>query len=180
MSTINLIIWEENRLDFRLRTICGDDIENLRLWKNQNKASFFLKEDITPDQQKHWYQGIRNREQDFMFIVEQKDGGEWQEVGCMGIRKLADEGCIDAYNIIRSRRIEPASFKMSDAFRVMLSFSVNQYSEFPVRCKVLCNNPAVEWYKNNNFSVVGSNGDYILLELDKETLKDLRITIKNK
>ena len=180
MSTANPTIWAENRSDFRLRAICKDDIENLRIWKNENKVSFFMKEDITQEQQAQWYRDICKREHDFMFVVEQKVESDWEEVGCMGIRKREAEKCIDAYNIIRSRRIEPTSFKMSEALSVMLAFAANQYSEMPILCRVLRNNPAVEWYKKNNFSIVSRKADYFLLELDKKTLSDLRINVINK
>ncbi|MBL0274393.1 MAG: hypothetical protein IPQ06_15310, partial [Chitinophagaceae bacterium] len=70
--------------DMRLRTIEKKDIENLRTWKNENKTSFFLNQDITPEQQEKWYGMFITREHDYMFIVEQHVGNEWKEIGCMG------------------------------------------------------------------------------------------------
>lgn len=166
--------------DLRLRTIGKEDIENLRIWKNTNKGSFFLNQDITSTQQEKWFENFRERDDDFMFIVEQKVAADWKEIGCLGFRKLADEGCVDAYNIIRAIKIEPASFTMSDAFRLMLAFADSLYQDLPIRCKVLVNNPAVEWYKKNDFSVVDRVGDeYYLMELSKDSLKNYNLIIKN-
>ena len=113
-----------------------------------------------------------------MFIVEQNVAKEWKAIGCMGFRQLEDEGSVDAYNIIRARKIEPASFTMSDAFRIMLAYAVSLFPGLPVRCKVLSLNPAVEWYKKNHFSVITVVDDYNLMELEKESLKNIDVSIK--
>ena len=172
MQNKNLILLSADHPDFRLRSIGKADIENLRNWKNQNKNSFFLKREITQEQQEKWYGNFVNREQDHMFIVEQQVGSDWKEIGCMGFRKLEEEGCIDGYNIIRARKIEPSSFTMSDAFRTMLAYAASLYADWPLRVKVLSNNPAVEWYKKNHFTTITSENEYVLMELAKESLKN--------
>lgn len=178
MDNSNLILSLTGHTDFRLRSIGKQDIENLRTWKNDNKTSFFLNQDITPEQQEKWYGNFVNRDNDYMFVVEQKTAGEWEKIGCMGFRKLDEEGCIDAYNIIRSRKIEPASFTMSDVFRTMLAYAASVFPDLPIRCKVLSKNPAVEWYKKNSFSIVAPVDDYYLMELAKDTIKNLDWSIK--
>jgi RimJ/RimL family protein N-acetyltransferase len=162
---------------FRLRAIDGDDLENLRLWKNANKNSFFLRRDIEPAEQEKWFEGFSSRDDDHMFIVEQAVGGNWEPIGCMGFRLLEDEGCVDAYNIIRSRKLEPASFTMADCFRTMLKYAASKYPAPPIRCKVLRENPAVAWYEKNGFSIVVSPPEYHLMELDKKTLDSVLIEV---
>jgi len=180
MNDKNIVLSVAEFPDLRLRTIGKEDIENLRIWKNTNKGSFFLNKDITSAQQEKWFENFRERGDDYMFIVEQKVAEDWKEIGCLGFRKLADEGCVDAYNIIRAIKIEPASFTMSDAFRLMLAFADSLYENLPIRCKVLVNNPAVEWYKKNDFSVVDRVDDeYYLMELSKDSLKNFNLIIKN-
>ena len=154
MLNNNLILSSPAHPDLRLRTIEKPDIENLRTWKNENKNSFFLNQDITPEQQEKWYGNFINRDNDYMFMVEQNTAKEWKAIGCMGFRNLEDEGAVDAYNIIRAQKIEPASFTMSDAFRIMLAYAVSLFPALPVRCKVLSRNPAVMWYQKNEFSIV--------------------------
>jgi hypothetical protein len=180
MNDKNLILSLAGHPDLRLRAIGREDIENLRIWKNKNKGSFFLNRDILPEEQEKWFAAFAARDEDFMFVVEQKTDEDWQSIGCLGFRRLADEGCVDAYNIMRAVKIEPSSFTMSDAFRLMLAFAAERYPDLPIRCKVLCGNPAVEWYKKNDFSIVERVGDdYYLMELAKDSLKNCSVIISN-
>lgn len=164
--------------DLRLRAIDKSDIENLRNWKNENKNSFFLKQEITREQQERWYESFSEREHDHMFIVEQLVGEYWSAIGCMGFRKLAEEGSVDGYNIIRSRKIGTASFNMSEAFRLMLAYAASVYPDLPVRVKVLSGNPAVAWYEKNDFSILNEQDGYYAMELDKNSLNDFKHFIK--
>ena len=173
----NAIVSSAGNFDFRLRMIDEADIEDLREWKNLNKASFFLKSDITPQQQAKWYARFTARDGDFMFVVEQDVEGVWEKIGCMGFRVLPDEGCMDAYNIIRSRKIEPAAFTMKDPFRTMLAFANELYEDLPIRCKVLSGNPAVRWYEKNKFFKLEEADGYYLMELDKSSIKDLELVV---
>ena len=178
MHDKNLILSLTTHPDLRLRTIDKRDIENLRKWKNENKTSFFLKQEITAEQQEKWYSGFVNREHDHMFVVEQKSGEEWKKIGCMGFRKLDEEECIDGYNIIRAIKIEPASFSMSDAFRGMLAFAGSKYPELPIRVKVLSHNPAIGWYEKNGFAIIGREADHVLMEINKDLLTTIDWSIK--
>jgi hypothetical protein len=181
MHDKNLILSSAEHPDLRLRAIGQGDIENLRNWKNKNKGSFFLNRDILPEEQEKWYAAFSKRDEDYMFVVEQRTDDGWQSIGCMGFRKLTDEGCVDAYNIMRAVKLEPSTFTMSEAFRMMLAFADQKYPDLPIRCKVLCANPAVEWYKKNDFSIVDRIGDeYYLMELSKDALKNCNVDISNK
>jgi hypothetical protein len=173
MAVENLILTLSGHPDLRLRTITKNDIENLRNWKNANKNSFFLNQDITATQQEEWYGKFANKPGDHMFIVEQNVDDEWQSIGCMGFRKLDDEGYVDAYNIIRAHKIEPASFSMSDAFKGILAYAVSLYPGHPLQVKVLSHNPAVSWYEMNGFNIIGSKSDHVVMELDKKVLSNV-------
>ena len=180
MDDKNLTLSTAEHPDLRLRAIDREDIENLRIWKNKNKGSFFLNRDILPEEQAKWFEGFAARDEDFMFVVEQMVDGEWQSIGCLGFRRLADEGCVDAYNIMRASNPAPGTFTMSDAFRLMLAFAAGKYEELPIRCKVLCENPAVEWYKKNSFSIVENvRNEYYLMELEKDSLQNCRLIISD-
>jgi len=181
MSDKNVILSAAEHADLRLRAIGREDIENLRVWKNKNKGSFFLNRDILPEEQEKWFEAFSERDEDFMFVVEQSVNDSWETIGCMGFRRLADEGCIDAYNIMRGSNPAPASFAMSDAFRLMLAYAASLYPDLPIQCKVLCKNPAVEWYQKNNFSIVGErSGEYYLMELAKDSLQNISVNISDK
>jgi ribosomal protein S18 acetylase RimI-like enzyme len=164
--------------EYRLRSINEGDIEDLRVWKNLNRKSFFLKDEITPEQQSAWFVALSHRENDQMFVVEQHVAEDWEKIGCMGFRALDDEGCVDAYNIIRSQKIEPANFVFADPFRLMLAYAGSLY-QLPIRCKVLTENPAVQWYERNGFAKIGEGDGYVLMELDKDLIKDLEFKKTN-
>jgi hypothetical protein len=179
MSNINITLNIPKHPDLRLRSIHHPDIENLRRWKNANKQSFFLAEDITAEQQEKWYSVFSQRVHDHMFIVEQETADGWKSIGCMGFRRLEDESCVDGYNIIRAERIEPASFTMSDAFLAMLAYAAHQYPALPLQVKVLSHNPATSWYEKNGFHVIEQRDDHVLMELDTSVLQHIEWTIKS-
>lgn len=170
-----MIIEPAGGAEFRIRDIDEEDIDDLRQWKNLNKNSFFLKEEITAEQQAGWFAKFREQKDDRMFVVEQRVDGEWEKIGCMGFRLLEDEGCVDAYNIIRSRKVEPADFVFADPFKLMLAYAASRYS-LPLRCKVLSGNPAVEWYERSGFSKKEEREGYFLMELDRTVIDNLRGT----
>lgn len=163
----------------RLRGISKEDIENLRVWKNRNKTTCFLNEEISPEQQQKWYEKFSRQDHDYMFVVEQKVGEDWKGIGCMGFRRLEMEATIDAYNIIRAEKFEPALFTMGNAFLLMLAYAASLFNKLPVQSKVLVNNPAVEWYQKNSFSIVKTINNYYLMELNKEVLEKINWEIKN-
>jgi hypothetical protein len=178
MPVKNVILGLEDDSTLRLRCISPTDIEKLRLWKNTNKGTCFLNDDISPQQQEEWYYNYCKKDADFMFMVEQKIEGDWKEVGCMGFRKLQTEGCVDAYNIIRAAKYEPASFTLGDAFCIMLAYAGSLYGLMPLRSKVLKKNPAVEWYKKYHFFIAGTESTYYLMEIDKTALTKYNWKIK--
>ena len=174
----NKTVTDERFPEMRLRMIDVADIEDLREWKNANKGSFFLRQDITSEQQGEWYAKFREQEDNFMFVVEQLLGQQWEKIGCMGFRYLPDENCVDGYNIIRSRKIGDASFSMSDAFRTMLAHADSVYPDMPLRVKVLSENPAVAWYERNGFTTIGARDGYYLMEVDKQQLEDVNLAVE--
>ncbi|MGQ0739698.1 MAG: GNAT family N-acetyltransferase [Bacteroidota bacterium] len=178
MSSKSLILFLAGHTDLQMRTIGKSDIENLRAWKNTNKHSFFLNQDITPAQQEKWYEAFSAREHDHMFVVEQLAENKWTCIGSMGFRKLEEESCVDAYNIIRAVKIEPASFTMSEAFLGMLAYADSLYPGLPIRVKVLNQNPAVSWYQRNGFTVIGTMTHYYLMELNKDSLSNINWSVK--
>ena len=128
-----------------------EDLELLRTWKNANRASFFHQEEILPEQQAAWFAALCEREDDFMFVVE--EGGA--AVGCMGVRAL--DGTADVYNVIRGRPEAGGRGVMSRALAAMVGFARLRL-DAPVTARVLRFNPAVSWYRKNGF-VVGETHD---------------------
>jgi ribosomal protein S18 acetylase RimI-like enzyme len=143
-----------------LRTIETADIEDLRLWKNANSLSFFLKEKISPEGQKEWFKGYLARPQDFMFLVESGD----LRAGCMGFRIL--EEAADCYNIIGAPASQGLGI-MQAAILLMCSFIRNEYTK-EIICLVLKENPALDWYLKFGYRILSEYSDHYKLELDTE------------
>ncbi len=161
---INVVLFIKDTTDLRLRSIEKRDIEDLRIWKNSNRSSFFYKQEITPDAQIEWYQRYIHREDDYIFIVEVLNNDTWKKIGCLGFRVV--EGNIDLYNIIRGQRIEARS-SMREAMYILLAYISEKYS-YPIKCDVLVDNPAVEWYNKCGFSIRECRGDYYIMEFEKD------------
>lgn len=157
----------------RLIEIQKSDLANLRIWKNHNKFSFFYQEDITQEEQKKWYEDFCNRDNDFMFIVEEKKK-TFVPIGCMGFR--VKNGEIDLYNIIRGEKSDKKEASMKNAMVLMLNYIFDEYN-YTVKCDVLKNNPAVEWYKSCGFAISEDLGYYVM-EIKRENVPKLDIMVE--
>ena len=133
-----------------------DDVETLRINKNLNKNSFFLKEDISPEDQKKWFESHLSREDDFMFIC--FDPSDNIKFGSIGFRIL-DEN-IDFYNIMR---FCPSKISMSDCLKELIETSLNLFPGKRVQVRVLKNNPAVDWYKKVGFKIDGEENNFVVM-----------------
>ena len=126
-----------------LRSVEPPDCENLRVWKNENRRSFFYQNLISPDEQMAWFRAYRERPDDHMFIVSGPP-----DVGCMGFR--LEDGPVDVHNVIRGGAGAGRRGEMRDALHLMCSYAMTRYA-CEVGCKVLIENPAVAWYERCGF-----------------------------
>jgi ribosomal protein S18 acetylase RimI-like enzyme len=149
--------------DIALRCIGPGDLENMRRWKNANRSSFFHQAEISVDQQERWYHDYCLREDDYMFVVEEKAPEGFRPVGCVGFRILAD--CVDIYNIMRGEARSNAHARLGDAVVLMCSY-IQSICEKQITCKVLSNNPAVGWYVSLGFSIRNEQDNYYNVDLD--------------
>jgi RimJ/RimL family protein N-acetyltransferase len=147
--------------DFGLRTITDADLDNLRVWKNATRLSFFHQQEILPDQQQTWYSGYQQRPHDYMFVV----SAAGRSIGCMGIRLCEQEW--DVYNVILGEPEFRRRGLMSMAFRRMLQFALAA-RKLPITLKVLKTNPAVAWYEKNGFQIVADGGNHFGMRLTSD------------
>lgn len=82
---MELLNQEIRKFDIILRRLTEDKIELLRHWRNHPKIQQFMeyREEITPAQQKAWFERINN-DRNFYFLIEE-DG---KEIGCINIRDI--------------------------------------------------------------------------------------------
>lgn len=163
----------------RLREAVASDQENLRVWKNAHRTSFFFKDEITPEMQAAWFAKHEQRTDDVMLVVEERaEGGEFLPTGCMGYRLL--EGKIDLYNILRGTRIEGAVHTMGDAFNLMNMWLTEAY-RLPLTCSVIAANPARDWYEKLGMRVIGegeSPEPHVVYELDVSHLPEFDVKVE--
>jgi len=168
-----MILYLENDSNFRLKLIDKNDIENLRVWKNKNKESFFLKEDITREQQINWFLKYEKNKENFMFVVQEKTNDKYIDIGCMGYRIIKDK--IDVYNIMRGYKVRNSTYTMATAFNMMNNYLFDTY-KLDITCKVLISNKARNWYELLGFENKFTQDDYILYKLDINKLEKLKYT----
>jgi ribosomal protein S18 acetylase RimI-like enzyme len=163
-----LLLTSSEYTQLALRSISVGDLENLRQWKNANRQYFFYKGIISPEDQRRWFEGYLLREHDHMFIV----AAQGVDIGCMAFRQMEKGG--DIYNVI----LGPPEFGghgwMAKAFHIMCSYAIDKY---PTRlaAKVLCDNPALEWYCRNGFQRVADFPDYVEIVLDRAQYKNCSV-----
>jgi hypothetical protein len=159
-----------------LKEIDKNDIEDLRVWKNINKQYFFLKHDITPSQQLHWFESMYSDDPDNkMFVVQEFLGDTYVNVGCMGFRKK-DYGW-DVYNIMRGRKLN-SDHKMSTAFMMMNAY-ISENFVGDICCKVLPGNPARKWYESLGFEIQSTAEEFVFYKLNKSKTPKFELEVNN-
>ena len=147
----------------RLNSIGPEHLENLRRWKNANRQSFFHQELISKEQQREWYDKFCSRDDDYMFVAQEKPFSDDTAIGCVGFRILDDS--VDIYNIMRGETSSNGRGRIGDAVVIMCSY-IRLVSTKRIGCKVLANNPALEWYSSIGFTIRDKPGDYYNVDLD--------------
>lgn len=92
----------------------------------------------------------------------------------MGYRIIDDE--IDLYNIIRGEHSINKEATMKKAMYILLNFVFDRY-DMRIKCDVLKDNPAVEWYKSCGFAICEDLGYYVM-DIKREAVPKLDIIVK--
>ena len=149
--------------DIKVRLIEEKDLDNLRKWKNANKAAFFYKKNITIKQQAQWFAEYlkRNKEQsDFMFIVEYKG----VDVGCMGYRIIY--GVIDIYNVILGNKEYEGKKIISTASKDLWKHLRSTYDLDIMAIVLTENTQTINWYLKNNWRITQIFEDHKILQYE--------------
>lgn len=164
-----IIISQDNRIE--LKPIDENDIEKIRVWKNDHRNLFFFKDMITPEDQKKWYAGYLTRENDIIFIISYKGN----KIGCIAFRNLEDY--IDIYNVILGEKQYGKKGLMGDALKILCNYLADKYNK-EISLKVLSENPAKFWYEKNGFEPIYEQDDFIFMKLDKNKLEKITYLLK--
>jgi len=145
-----------NTPTLELRAAGEQDLEKLRLWKNQQKLFFFHQQDISAEQQRQWFEGFVKRPYDLL-IMTVYDG---KTFGCMGIRW--HDGCWDIYNVILGDPAFGRRGLMGQAFDALLGYALS-LKQAPITLQVLKYNPAVGWYQKHGFTITEERFDHYFM-----------------
>ena len=149
-----------------LGLISKEDLEFLRIWKNNHKEVFFYQKEISKQAQKKWYSGYLGRNlnnEDFMYIVNYKGN----DVGCIGYRIIDNQ--IDIYNVILGDDRFKGKHLITQAIKQLCQFLHLSYN-FNITAKVLINNyKALKWYLDNGWIDISTFDNYILLKWEDES-----------
>ena len=149
--------------DIRVRLIEAKDLDNLRKWKNANKAGFFYKKNITIKQQEKWFADYLKRnkaEKDFMYIVEYKG----VDVGCIAYRIIY--GVIDIYNVMLGNKEYEGKKIISAACKDLCKHLESTY-DLDIMAIVLSDNTkAINWYLKNNWRITEEFEDHRVLRYE--------------
>ena len=86
-----MLILTSPSFPFRLIEAPESESENLRIWKNTHRNSFFFKDEITPEMQAKWFAKYKADKHSLMLIVQEPAGDGWRSIGCMGYRILTED-----------------------------------------------------------------------------------------
>lgn len=149
-----------------IRLIIEDDIELLREWKNDNRASFFHNQEISKIQQETWFSAYLERENDYMFIACLDDSVRF---GCLGCRYINDRTW-DIYNVINGDKSTRGKGYMATALKSLIDFCHCRPHE-KISLNVLKTNPARYWYKKNGFIITKAMETYFRMDYNSEILE---------
>lgn len=152
-----------------LREIVKSDNENLRLWKNLNKNSFFLQTEITPEMQEKWFEGYEKNDEKILIAVEETAAGD-NDIGCVAYRNIGEKR-IDLFNIMRGKPSR-GSASIKSAMQILMEYLIKHYAGHEYSAKVLRTNPALEWYRKCGFEVQMEMDCYVQVVYAGIAIKD--------
>ena len=73
-----------------IRPLRQDDIELIRLWRNhpEVKNLFFSAHEITREQQMKWFESYLTKHNDYMFIIEERQGDSFLRIGTVALYEV--------------------------------------------------------------------------------------------
>lgn len=159
-----MIIESKKIREMYLREIQYSDNDNLRIWKNNNKNSFFFQDEITPLMQEKWFQSYIKNDEKMFIVVEKTDGGE-HDIGCIAFRDIGDRR-IDLFNVMRGNP-SLCHGTIRTALQILMEYLIENYLEYEYTAKVLKTNPALNWYRKCGFEIVQEFENYNLIKYMK-------------
>ncbi|MFI5346132.1 MAG: GNAT family N-acetyltransferase [Elusimicrobiota bacterium] len=149
-----------------LTSVAKEDVEELRLWKNEARATFFYKKEISQEEQENWYRGYLTRDDDQLFSV-QRDG---RRAGFIGVRMKSND--TEVYAVIA--RPQPEGRRLlGPALRLAATYAAAG-GVARVFCRILKDDSIRDWFIAEGFRVAAEKADHVELEPDPARFRPLR------
>lgn len=148
----------------RLRLLEEADLPMTLAWRNQDhiRKWFFYSDLIAPDQHRRWYERYRDRDDDFMFVIEETETlnrpvGQAALYNVDWVRRRGEFGRLLIGDAAASGMGIAAA-----ATRLLVDDAVTAWGLTEVRLEVLqANAPALAIYRGCGFLETGRKGDTI-------------------
>ena len=152
-----------------LKRLTIDDIEEVRLWRNENyiKDKMIYSKEITPQMQKKWFDSINNK-YNYYFVIIDSDG---DRVGLINSKNInLDEKVGEGGIFIADKKVWKTVTPVI-ASMILINFSVVLLNSFDKSIvKVLkSNSSAIEYNKRLGYFKSDENNGIIQMKLTKES-----------
>lgn len=154
-----------------LKPLLHEDIENLRLLRNELREFFVTQDIITVQQQEQWYQNYLKKENDIMFKVVMKDKPNIF-IGAIAIYDINLESKIaECGRSIIDKRIAPEKGIGREATSLSCQFAFEVLKLKKTVAEVLKTNARnIIVVKRAGFRFVGERDNVYLIEMTEETI----------
>jgi N-acetylglutamate synthase-like GNAT family acetyltransferase len=145
---------------FWVRGFKAEDAETLRIWKNKNRKYFLFQKEISPEQQKFWFEEFVKNPAQQIFVCTLNE----KLVACVGFR-TKDGKSAELFNLINGSDEYMGKGMVSGFFRLCLG-KLKNLGFNRVFLKVLRSNEnGMSVYKHWGFSIFGEDNDCLHLEM---------------
>lgn len=150
-----------------LRPLVADDIETTRRWRNRDDVRCWFKNSapIASEQQQHWYQAYADRDDDYVWVVEDA-GNRDRAVGQIALYSIdRSNGEAEIGRLIAAPDARRAGY-MTTAFRAALYYGFVILDLRLVRLEVLRTNAAaLSIYRKCGFNETGNTDELVSMGL---------------
>lgn len=150
-------IYDKN--SFTVNPISEEDIEILRIWKNNHRHRFFYSKEITADQQRDWFKKYKLDHNQQIFICKK----EAKSIVCVGFKKISTNE-VDLFNLICGDPSYLGKGFVRSFYHVVEACLIEQGITL-ISLKVLNDNHhAHQWYQKQGFQNISSDEDSLMMQ----------------
>lgn len=150
----------------QLRPLEQEDIEPLRILRNQNRQYFLSQQEITKKEQEEWYRSYLTRMNDIMFKIAKNDAPS-VFIGAIALYDIDMELKTAEFGRVVVDKVKaPETGIGTEAVRAICLFGFNELHLEKIVCEVLMTNErAIKAYQNVGFHIVTEREGMYHMEL---------------